>query len=683
MNRKKLDTVAVLAAQERAARMQAETMLEQRTKELTLLNEQLIQVTASLDQLRKSEEKYRGIMNNMDLGLLEVDNDQIIVRAYDRFCQMIGYREDELLGKNAGELFLKPGDADVLEKEQEKRKHGLSSSYELPLLHKDGHTIWALVSGVPILNEKGQVVGSIGIHYNLSERKQLEQELEKARRLAEEARIAENQFLANMSHEIRTPLNAIIGMTNLLYDTSPSAQQQEYLDMVRSSADLLYELVSDLLTMARIDAGRIDIRPEPFSLIDLLKTLGHEFREKLTNSSVRFELAIEPGLSESFIGDGAILRQILNTLLSNAEKFTEEGMIRLSVRLQKLEGNKAWIEFAVADTGMGIPDDKRGQIFEKFQQVSHLELRHKGVGIGLTIAKRLVDMQGGQIGVQSTIGQGTVFTVSLPYVMNSVNSQSGTADSAALVGQMSVLVVEDNLMNQRYISALLTKWGVTYQVAKNGQEAVDVARHTRFDLILMDIQMPVLDGYEATRAIRASPNPNQQVPIVALSASAMLDHRESLHATGMNDFLGKPFYPATLLELLQKYALEKASATPETIDLTALDQQQLIDLYGDDAEYAADMFQTFLEQILPEFDAFEPLIREQQWTAVRQLAHKLKPTLRMVGLPTLEKMMARLEEMASEHPDGVEVQTLWRSFYSELTSKKSLIEAQWQRYLTS
>ncbi|CCH55143.1 multi-sensor hybrid histidine kinase [Fibrisoma limi BUZ 3] len=683
MNRKKLDTEAVSAAQEQTARMQAEKMLEQRTNELSVLKEQLLQVSTTLDQLRKSEEKYRGIMNNMDLGLLEVDNDQIIVRAYDRFCQMIGYREDELLGKNASELFVKPGNADVLERQQEKRKHGQSSSYELPLLHKNGHTVWALVSGVPITNEKGQVVGSIGIHYNLTERKQLEQELESARSLAEEARIAENQFLANMSHEMRTPLNAIIGMTNLLYDTSPSVQQQEYLDMLRSSADFLHELVSDLLDMAKIDSARIDVQPEPFNVAGLLETLANEFRDKLAKSSVSFELAIGNGLSDSFVGDSSLLRRILYTLLSNAEKFTEAGLIRLSARLQKQEGNKAWIEFDVADTGMGIPDDKREQIFEKFQQISHLGQKQKGVGIGLTIAKRLVDLQGGQISVQSAVGQGSVFTISLPYVKRKASSQPGTPESAALVSQMNVLVVEDNLMNQRYVSALLTKWGVTYQIARNGREAVDVTQRSRFDLILMDIQMPVLDGYEAARSIRTKPNPNQQVPIVALSASAMLDHQESLHAAGMNEFLGKPFYPATLLELLQKYASAKIVPTTTVIDLTVLDQQQLTNLYGDDMEYAADMFQTFLEQILPEFDAFEPLIREQQWAEVRQLAHKLKPTLRMVGLPKLEKVMARLEEMASGDPDVIDIQNLWQGFCAELTNKKPLIEAQWQHYLTS
>ncbi|MBD2752689.1 PAS domain S-box protein [Spirosoma validum] len=641
------------------------------------------------EQLRKSEEKYRGIMNNMELGLLEVDNNQTIVRAYERFCQMLGYTSDELIGQNAAELLLTPAAREVVARQQVIRKQGLATSYEIPLRHKNGQTLWVLISGSPIMDEHGTIIGSIGIHYNLTERKQLEIEVAQAHKLAEESRQAEKQFLANMSHEIRTPLNAIIGMTHLLYDTRPSQEQLEYLDIIRSSADFLHSLISDLLDMAKIEAGRVEVHREPFDLAGLLRSLQKIFQMRLQKRPVVMDVMLDARISGKYIGDELMLNQILLNLLGNAEKFTEEGSIVLTARVRKKEATRTWIEFQVSDTGIGIPSDKVERVFQKFRQISPQGHKHKGTGLGLAITKELVELQEGKISVRSEEGEGSVFTFSLPYelVMTEENTPEEILanETTGKVENMTILVAEDNLMNQRYVSGLLKKWGVTFTIANDGQQAVDICRKQKFDLILMDIQMPVLTGYEATIAIRSIDNLNQQTAIVALTASAMLDQKEMAIKVGMDGFLSKPFPPDKLLTVLKQYATEEQAQVvghvASGVVTHPLDYDRLSELYGDDTDYAASMFETFLETVLTEFDAFDILIQQQRWDDVRQLAHKLKPTLGMVGLSDLEAMMIQLEEMMQAEPDANTVRHLWHTFRYDLMSRQPLLQTQWQNYL--
>jgi PAS domain S-box-containing protein len=330
----------------------------------------ITQVHRANELIRKSEEKYRGIMNNMELGLLEVDKNQVITRAYDRFCNMIGYTEEEMKGKVAKDLLLTPEYQKIIDKQQKIRYQGLASSYELQLIKKDGTPLWCIVSGAPILDEDGNHAGSMGIYYDITARKQLEQELELAKQIAEDARQAEKQFLANMSHEIRTPLNAIIGMTHLLFDTRPNSTQYEYLDILKTSADFLHTLISDLLDMAKIEAGRIEVQAHPFDLIGLLKTTQKVFQIKLNDRPIELNLMIDGRIKPSYIGDDLILNQALLNIIGNSEKFTEEGSIDIMVKISKEDDDETWIEFKITDTGCGIPEEKLEMIFQKFKQVN-------------------------------------------------------------------------------------------------------------------------------------------------------------------------------------------------------------------------------------------------------------------------------------------------------------------------
>lgn len=635
----------------------------------------------SAENIRKSEEKYRKIMDNMELGLLEVDNDQRIVRAYDRFCKMIGYSEEELVGKIAPELFISKDYESVLNVEQEKRAQGRGSSYEMKLIRKDGSQLWAIISGTPIIDEDGKTVGSIGLHYDITERKQLEQELKQAKQIAEEASQAEKQFLANMSHEIRTPLNAIIGMTHLLFDTRPSQQQKEYLDILKTTADFLYGLISNLLDMAKIEDGRVEVKKKSFDLIGLLRTTQQIFKIKLDNRPIKLNLMIDGQIEGNYIGDDLLLNQILLNIVGNAEKFTEEGTIEIAVKVKKEEGEDIWLEFKVSDTGIGIPTEKLDLIFQKFEQVTLDGNKHRGTGLGLTITKQLVELQGGSISVKSIKGQGSTFSFILPFqkTPDGINTikKDITADGLKVT---RILVAEDNAMNQKYISNLLNKWNFPFIIAPDGKKAVELAQKQVFDIILMDIQMPNMDGYEATINIRNTDNPNKKTPIIALTASALVDQRNRAMAVGMNDFISKPFTPNHLLGTIQEYLNTQKTSDKEVIASTnekiELNRACLNELYGDDKEYAADMFQTFLLEVIPDFSTLKDLINNGHWDTLAKVVHKLKPTLAMVGLTELEKEMLDFEEKIGVSPDKEVLGLIWNDIFADITQCIPIIESE-------
>ncbi|MFY7827223.1 MAG: PAS domain S-box protein [Flectobacillus sp.] len=650
------------------------------------------------ETIRKSEEKYRGIMNNMELGLLEVDNDQTIIRAYDKFCKMVGYSEAELLGKNAMRLFLPEEFTKIIEEQQNLRKIGGSSSYELPILKKDGEILWTLISGAPIIDEHGVTVGSIGIHYDLTERKTLEQELSLAKQIAEDARQAEKQFLANMSHEIRTPLNAIIGMAHLLFDTHPTSQQVEYLEILRSSADFLHSLISDLLDMAKIEAGKIEVNHKEFDLVGLLKTVQKVFEIKIGNRPLDVNVMIDSKIQGTYIGDDLLLNQILLNIIGNAEKFTEKGEINITVRqLKEISKDEVMLEFQIADSGIGISPEKLELIFQKFKQINHQGHKHKGTGLGLAITKELIELQGGDIHATSEEGKGTTFIFSLPYKKSDNIIITAPAPSSKLTETKDfenghILVVEDNLMNQKYISSLLNKWNRHFTVVSDGRQAVEQTNKHKFDVIFMDLQMPHMDGYEATIAIRSTKTPNQHIPIVALTASAMLDQKVKAMAVGMSDFLPKPFAPNQLFEMLQKYRKLSSHETeddfdeikpiittePKTQQETAIDNpidyERLDEMYEGDIEYQADMFDTFLSDVYPEFKDMTPLVEQQNFTELKKLAHKLKPTLGMVGLTQLEKQIIEIERRSLDKPDYYDLKARVEQLLAGLGQSHTVLE---------
>ena len=687
---------------ERQARFQAEAIMEQKAAELFDANGSLKRLNETLEheikertlQFRESEEKYRGIIENMELGLLEVDNNDIIVRAYDRFCQMVGYSADELIGKQAATIFLDEELVSIIFEQNEKRKEGKTGVYEIPLRIKDGSIRWVLVSGAPIHNLNGEVVGSIGIHYDISDKKRLIEDLAQAKQLAEESQMAEKQFLANMSHEIRTPLNAIIGMAHLLYDTQPTAEQREYLDVLKNSSNFLHALISDILDMSKIEAGQIEVIPKEIDLVGMIRTHQKAFEMKTEGRPIEVEALLDARLEGIYIGDELLLNQVLNNLLSNAEKFTEKGTIGISVKKLQKQGDDVLLQFQVYDTGIGIGEDQINLIFQKFKQVN-LQDRHKtqGTGLGLAIVKQLVEIMGGEIMVKSIPNEGTTFTFTLPLKKARANSPRvltpttppPIATNDADIQQMYLLMVEDNVMNRKYLGTLLEKWKVKYDFAINGKEAIPLIQKTKYDLILMDIQMPIMDGYETTVAIRNTHNLNQNTTIVALTASAMNSQKNQAFDVGMDDYLSKPFTPAQLLEKLMLYKGNISTRAPQLsealISENELNQSHLTEMYGDDREYASEMFGIFLSEIVPEIDTLPSQLKELG--EFRKSVHKLKPTLGMVGLTGLLEQLQQIESDCDNQQPFEKISNALTHFLTDFKQKLPFVIRQYQKLTES
>lgn len=633
---------------------------------------------------KESELRFRSVLENIGDNVWE--HNFITGRTFFSKSQndFLGYSTTELT--NNQKLWWESvhnDDRNLLVESDYKYRNGQAEfhSLEYRIMHKDGTVRWVLDRGVVIeRNKLGKPIKIIGTHVDITSQKTLEAALKKAKETAEASTKAKENFLANMSHEIRTPLNAIIGMTHLLFDTRPNKQQFEYLEILKTSADFLHSLISDLLDMAKIEAGRIEVQNHPFDLVGLLRTTQRVFQIKLQNRPVELDMMIDARISGMYLGDDLILNQILLNLIGNAEKFTEEGCIDISVKLKKEEENTLWIEFKITDTGVGIPANKLDEIFQKFKQINTQGHKHKGTGLGLAITKQLIDLQGGTISVKSQEGEGTSFTFMLPFQKSDLEAVPDTFEIQASPSDLlgcKVLVAEDNIMNQKYISGLLNKWNIEFVIAPDGRKAVEQAQKQRFDIILMDIQMPNMDGYEATITIRNTKNPNQHTPIIALTASAMLDQKSKTKLVGMDDFVTKPFAPNQLLTILKRYArIDSSDQNTETSSnfSTQLDHDRLQEMYGDDKAYAADMFQTFLADVLPNFPAIQDLILQNDWESLGKLTHKLKPTLGMVGLTQLELQLLEIETIAKENPQEEPLQKLWESVQSTLDAAVPILQ---------
>ena len=464
-----------------------------------------------------------------------------ITYANEKFCQISGYDQAELLGQN--HRLLKSGQHPdgYYRNLWDTITQGRTWAGELCNRAKDGSIYWVLATISPILGVDGLPEQYIAIRADISRIKEAESALKQAKEAAESANRAKSEFLANMSHEIRTPMNGVLGMLNLALDTPLDDEQREYLSLAQSSADALLHILNDILDLSKIEAGRLDVHLDPIDLTPLLTELGRFFEPRCREKGLDFHILLDPDLPRTLMADPVRLRQVLTNLLSNAVKFTHAGQIRLDVRLEDDR-----VCYAVADTGIGIPPERQSQVFEAFTQADgSITRRYGGTGLGLTISSRLARLMGGSLELESTAGQGSEFRIHLPLLTpRSAAADSGAGgpeDPAAPGRSLDILVAEDNPINQKLAVMILERAGHRVTLAENGQAALDALAAARFDLVLMDMQMPGMGGIEATRRIRAEQAADAPpLPIIALTANAYAEDRDRCLAAGMNGFVTKP-----------------------------------------------------------------------------------------------------------------------------------------------
>ncbi|MHC4365341.1 MAG: CBS domain-containing protein [Planctomycetota bacterium] len=554
------------------------------------------------EKLSESEQKFRSLVETSSDWIWQVDANGIYTYSSPKTEELLGYKPEEVIGKKFSDFAEEKEEVNRLF-EQIRDLQKPFERFEKKCLHKDGHLVILESSGVPIYNPSGTVIGFQGIDRNITEwkkaekhlklakeqaeqaqkrleyvNKQLEVSAERANLLAQEALSADqakSQFLANMSHEIRTPMNAIIGFCEVLSEEKLTNQQKRHVDIVCESAKDLLQLINDILDFSRIEAGKLNLEIVDCSLEKLLAVIRSLMRPQAREKDLAFEIRQSSQLPKEFRTDSVRLRQCLINLINNAIKFTETGHVYVNVQLHEIDG-KPYIHFGIEDTGIGIPEEKQKLIFEKFMQADGSSIRSQnGTGLGLAITKQLAKLLGGELSLTSEVGKGSVFSLTIPVnvdvksqpllgksdLKEQLEQESDTLEQERFVGR--VLAAEDSPTNQKLVKLLLGRLGLEVTLAEDGKEALDIALSQTFDLIFMDVQMPNMNGYDATKALRKN---GLTTPIVALTAHAMKGDREKCISAGCDDYLAKPIKRKTLVQIIRKYLPSKSEALTESID---------------------------------------------------------------------------------------------------------------------
>ena len=608
------------------------------------------------EYIQLSEKKYRDLFNYSQAWICTHDLHGKLLSVNPAASLALDYTAGEMVGRRLVE-FLPEEDAGLYELNylQPLLKQGKSEGV-FRIQGKTGKIIYLLYQ-----NYKMDVPGVepyvIGFAQDISDRIKVERELRTAKKITEDAARAKEVFLANMSHEIRTPMNGVLGIAGLLAKTKLDEQQQNYLRLIQESANNLLLLVNDVLDLEKIILGKLQFEHVVFSLADRIELCLQSFIYKAEEKGIG--LVFENLLGEDLVvlGDPYRLSQVMNNLIANAIKFTEAGAVTIETKLKQKTGNEVRIAFSVRDTGIGITESQMGLIFEPFMQ-AHVAITrtHGGTGLGLSICRELITMMGGELKVESVSGKGSSFSFELPFAISSSKlNQSTVAQDLNYqsLGNRYVLVAEDVELNQYLVRHIMESWGFTVEVVSNGREAVNKIQENNYDLVLMDIQMPEMDGMEATRVIRQLSDPvKAAIPIVALTANALKGDSEKYLAAGMNDFLPKPFNEQKLFLVISnnlKTSVKETTPMSESNTTVIGNQEKLYDLSmvqtiaGGDAGFVKKMVQLFIETVPPSMADIQKETDQQNWASVSKLAHKMKATIDSMGIVKIKDTVRVIE----------------------------------------
>ena len=678
---------------------------ENRAAELVIANEELIFQTGEKEnraaelviadielEFQNKEKEKREIANKeleahsyslklasqYSLSLIEASRDPLftispngkITDTNEATVLVTGVSRDQLIGSDFFDYFTEP------QKAREGYKKVFSKGFvvDYPLTIMDGKPTDVLFNGSVYKDDRGNVVGAVVVARDITEQKRIATELleakvfaELATALAEEAKSkaelateiavnavkAKQQFLSNMSHEIRTPMNAIIGFTKVVLKTELTAKQKEYLMAIKMSGDALIVLINDILDLAKVDAGKMTFEQTPFKIKKSLSSMLHLFETKIQEKNLKLVSEYDDKIPEVLLGDSVRLHQIILNLVSNAVKFTNKGIITVSVHLMFEDEEKVIIEFAVNDTGIGISENKMGSIFENFQQASSGTSRlYGGTGLGLAIVKQLVESQGGSIRVKSKINEFSRFSFTLPFLKTKADAvlENEIVELDNEIKGIRVLVVEDMALNQLLMKTVLDDFGFERDIAENGKIAVEKLKTNQYDIVLMDLQMPEMNGFEATEYIRKTLN--LSIPIIALTADVTTVDLAKCKAVGMDDYIAKPIDERVLYSKIVSFIKKPAKSNKKNAsEVSEIEKVKYINLdylnhrTKSNPKLMIEMIDLYLQQTPPLINTIKQSLIDKDWDLLHAAIHKIIPSFSIVGIHSdFENMTKKIQE---------------------------------------
>ncbi len=598
---------------------------------------------------------YQQIFNTVPNYIYVKDNQGRFLMTNEAFSRLFSVSQEQILEKGIpesceiDEKLNDETDRYVLEK-------GESYEYEESITFKNGEQRWFHTTKKPLPDKDG-INNVLGISIDITDRKKHSDELIKAKQTKE-------MFLANMSHEIRTPINGIIGMLNLLDEIPATEEQKKYLHAIKTSSKNLQVIINDILDLSAIESGNIKFEQIGFNLKSFFNTLISSFSYAAKQKGLTITLNFDPYIDKVVIGDPVRLNQVISNLVGNAVKFTKRGYVKVYALKISEENNYGHFQFIIDDSGIGIPEDKIKKVFENFEQGDvAINRKYGGTGLGLAIVKQLVEAQNGSIEVESKPGRGTKFTVNLKF---EIGEEEDMDDSRAPqtkveptekkldLSRYKLLLVEDNEVNLLYTRKILQNWNSVPDEAKNGLIALEMLKENNYDLILMDVRMPIMDGFEATKFIRANfQPPKSKTPIIALTANAIKGDDEKCIRAGMNDYISKPFQPETLKnKIISNMDLE--GFTKKIINRPKSDENQnnvidltyLREMSDNDTDFITDMVKSFINQSPKDIENIWFHYANNEFDEVANLIHKIKPSITFMGIHELKDLVLEIEENA-------------------------------------
>ena len=603
-------------------------------------------------KLAESEKLYRELLENaLDVTWL-LDRRGFVVYTSSSVKNVLNYTSDEVSGRSLYSL-IKSDDHTVFDSALDETLEGHAMTHvEIRLRKKNGDWIWIDGTTQPVVDKDGKTSSIQLTTRDITLKKEAEAALQEAKEKAEDATRAKSQFLSMMSHEIRTPMNAIIGLTQLLLQDQPRPDQLDSLNLLKFSGENLLTIINDILDFNKIEAGKITLESIDVDLHAQLTNIIQILRQRAQAKDIKLNFSYDAALPKVFKCDPVRVGQIVTNLIGNAIKFTERGSVELIVGALNIQPHSCKIGFSIKDTGIGIPEDKIQTIFERFSQANEDTTRKfGGTGLGLSITKRLLQLMNSDVTVTSVVGKGSEFTFELTLPRGSEKlTKKTTGDQQTFSSlDVKVLLVEDNRVNQVVATNFLKRWGVEVVIANHGKEALELIVTKEYAVVLMDLQMPEMDGYEASRHIRAMEDPYfTTVPILALTASAMIDVKGKVLAAGMNDFISKPFQPHELYQKLVSFIPQDSSPAELHRQVSAN-----LDLYTEgDPDFKRELAGHLIKNINELKDALREAIANTDVTPFSKAIHKVKTSLAMLGDEKFNALIEKLREDLANGPAG-------------------------------